>query len=133
MRARRLFGPDRLNPLILWAFLALTLAMRAVVPSGYMVAPNQLSFTMELCDSSLSGQTRSVEVTIPLESGDPHDSQAQEHCAFTSLAHAATADTTPAPLAPPKPTTTPAAKLGHAFHLPPAPRLRPPLRAPPFA
>lgn len=49
------------------ALLALALAMKALVPAGYMVAPTSSSFTVSVC-SGMDGEQRTI--TIPHKQDD---------------------------------------------------------------
>ena len=112
--------------------LALALCVRALVPTGYMIEGQGGAITVALCDaSSQTARAITIDVGAHKQAGDvAKDSP----CAFSSLAHAATAGAD-APLL--------ALALAFILALGFAPsafpaltrpaRLRPPLRAPPQA
>jgi hypothetical protein len=118
------------------AVVALALAMKALVPAGYMVGGDVRTLTVRICDGIDHGA--SAAIAIPMKPGAAghgagdkagHDQQA---CPFSALGHVGQAGADPIQLA-----------LALAFivllgfaapHFAPvaAPsRLRPPLRAPP--
>lgn len=118
--------------------VAAALAMKALIPAGYMVG-NEGSrvLTIQICADSL-GQKISRQIIVPmaahLPGGKAHDgkAKAESPCAFSALGHAALGGADPVQLA--------AAllfvlALGFAPLVPAAPRrlafLRPPLRGPP--
>ena len=68
--------------------IVLTLAVRALLPSGYMVASSPKSITVYIC-AQASGMAETV--TIPLDAEFPtkvHDSDKQSDCAFAGMAAA---------------------------------------------
>ena len=112
--------------------VALALAVRALVPTGYMASASPTGLTVELC-SGVAGKT----ITIALPGQDNHREQGKAHadapCAFSALGQASVAATDPIQIV-----------LAVAFILlvglralpvPPLAgptRLRPPLRGPPL-
>lgn len=116
--------------------VALALAMKALVPAGYMLAQQTTAFTVTIC---ADGQGKRIvhEITVPKKAG--HHGDSGDHgkdnglCSWSSLAGGALGSDAPELLA-----------IGLAFILAlgflPAPppvvrsafRLRPPLRAPPL-
>ena len=68
--------------------VVLTLAVRAIVPSGYMVASGPKSISVYIC-AEANGMAKTV--TIPIDSELPtkgHDSDKQSDCAFAGMAAA---------------------------------------------
>jgi hypothetical protein len=68
--------------------MVLTLTVRAIVPSGYMVASSPKSITVYIC-AQAGGMAKMV--TIPIDSELPtkgHDSDKQSDCAFAGMAAA---------------------------------------------
>ena len=112
--------------LLLWA-----LAIKAVVPAGYMVGPG--SIAMVLCDEG-RGTAVSKVVSVPMKPGLPGEAPDSDKagCAFTALGMAMTGNAGPALLAL---AIAWALVIGLAPVEPARPRragqLRPPLRGPP--
>lgn len=79
--------------------VALALAMKALVPAGFMVERSARSLTVLVCADS-TGARSSVEITIP-QSGTKSPALAKGHetCAFSTLGFAALAATDPMQLA----------------------------------
>lgn len=75
--------------------VALALAMKALVPAGFMVEGSARSLTVLVCADS-TGARSSVEISIP-QSGtkSPALAKAHETCAFSTLGFAALAATDP--------------------------------------
>lgn len=122
----------RARPVLALWLVAAALAIKAVVPQGYMFVPGK-TLTVAMC--SASGAVPTVlEVPMAPGKGDPaHGHKMQDNaCPFGGLSHAAMASADPvllqqaiahvlalgtAPAAPPR--------------LTPWPRVQPPLRGPP--
>ena len=116
--------------------VVLALAVKALVPAGYMLSSTGERFlTLTIC-ADASGTPKQMRIAIPMkDSGKSDHSEAADKsqpCAFSGLGHAALGGTDPMLLA--------AALafillVGFApLHAPPArdiPFLRPPLRGPP--
>jgi hypothetical protein len=67
----------------------LTLCMKIVVPTGFMIGPNSKVLTVQLCAESL-GHAVTAKIAIPMR-GDPSDStgkQSKAECPFASLSMA---------------------------------------------
>ena len=85
-RLRAFFCDHRRFAVVL---IALTLAMKALVPAGYMVDREGAVFTVHIC-ADQTGQTITRQVTIPKAGqGDQHKAQADTPCQFIALGHAA--------------------------------------------
>jgi hypothetical protein len=110
---------------------AVALAMRALVPSGYMVMPTAISFSVALC-SGVDGEQTQITIPTDGESGKKDGGQSPV-CSASQLDHAGMGAVAPILLA-----TALAFILALGFTtvrqaLPPAPRyLHPPLRGPPL-
>jgi hypothetical protein len=82
--------------------IALTLCVKALVPTGFMVERKAMMLTVSICADGLGSPT-TQKIVIPMKS-DP-DSHGGEHgkrdgnCAFTSLGFGALASVDPALLA----------------------------------
>lgn len=65
--------------------LALALAMKALVPAGYMVGSGDRTLTIEICDGQ--GNATIKAISISGKSGGPADSheKAAKECPFTAL------------------------------------------------
>lgn len=118
------------QPLLAALLLALGLAMRALVPAGYMVEGSTRAIHVSICAESL-GQRLVQTLAIPVKPSDTHKARADSPCAFTVLAHGASgAEAGFVALA-----MLLLAGLVFAPHLPAAPRriayARPPCRGPP--
>lgn len=116
------------------AILALAFAVKALIPTGFMVAPAANTvLTISIC-ADASGTAHEMQVIVPGKGGGSDAGKKQGTCAFSGLAKAAASGTDAFLLA-----------LAFAFILvlgrAPAPRppfsaiahLRPPLRGPPTA
>ena len=113
--------------------IALALAMKALVPAGYMVAAKAHVLTVEIC-ADTQGRHLTQQIVVPGESKPADHAKTDGHCGWTSLASTALGGAELALLA-----------LALAFILllgmaPVAPireprsqHLRPPLRGPPAA
>lgn len=120
------------HTMIAMSIMVLVLAVRAMIPAGYMTNASPAGLTVELC-SSISGKT--VTIALPGQSGhqDHGKDQADKPCAFASLGQAMTSATDPVLLASAiafiialgilLDRSPPQARTGH---------LRPPLRGPPL-
>jgi len=121
---------------LMLVLLALALAVKAVMPTGYMLSASGERFlTVTIC-ADASDTPRQMQIALPdkLDSGDEHSQAAGKatQCAFSSLGHSALGGVDPILLAAAlafilligfAPLHTPPAR-GIAF-------LRPPLRGPP--
>ena len=65
--------------------LALALAMKALVPAGFMVGAAEQALTIEICDGHAAGSTLSVAIPMKEQSGDPAHERAAKECPFTAL------------------------------------------------
>jgi hypothetical protein len=124
--------------LLALGLVAVALAMKALVPAGYMVGSETRSFTIQLCSEGIDGRHDLVrQITVP--ASDAASKAAQSHgkvqgtCPFGALGHALLGGADPVLLA--------AAlafilALGFAPVAAPASRRRshawPPLRGPPL-
>ncbi|RMF09579.1 MAG: hypothetical protein D6763_07550 [Alphaproteobacteria bacterium] len=116
--------------------LAFTVAVKAVVPPGFMVSRDGDGFlTVTIC-SAASGTSRQMKIAIPGkgDAGDNHSTAADEvqHCAFSGLGHAALGGTDSVHLAGPMDLVTLSGPV--PLQAPPARDLsflRPLLRGPP--
>lgn len=86
---RIFFGTHRR---LAWLLVAMALAMKVVVPAGYMIGVQDKVLTVEIC-SEASGQHLTKQITIPHD-GKGTDTPAQQGkadgtCAFLSLSMAA--------------------------------------------
>lgn len=118
--------------------VALALAMKALLPAGYMPGGDTRSFTIQLCSEGIDGRHDLVrQITVPasdaVEKAAAGHAKAQGTCPFGALGHALLGGADPVLLA--------AAlafilALGFAPVAVPAPRRRahawPPLRGPPL-
>lgn len=116
--------------------IALTLAMKALVPAGFMLGsdtPNGSStvLTVQICADAL-GQQITQKIVLPSSHSGEDKAKSDSPCHFTALGHAMLGGTDPLLLAV---ALAFILALGFAPILPPAPRriafLRPPLRGPP--
>ena len=117
-----------------FAVIALALAMKAIVPAGYMVGSESKVLTIRICDDTqLSAAIHARDIAIPMK-GEPagKHSKAEGMCPYGALSFASLGGADPVLLA--------LALLfilatGFAALALPAPRrttyLRPPLRGPP--
>lgn len=134
MRSLRSFL--RCHPALVALALAVMLAARLLIPSGYMIAGDSKLLTVVIC-SGVVGDHPIAQLAIPAEGknferGDSHGGAKADPCPYSSLSMAATAGAD-APLL--------AAALAFTLALGFAPvaqiarqkpsYLRPPLRAPP--
>ncbi len=114
--------------------IALALAMKALVPAGYMVETRNHVLTIAICADASSGHVLSKQVVIPGKpaQGQPAQAKSGEACAFSSLAMAGLSGASPALLAL---ALAFILLLGFAAVATPrvtvTRRIRPPLRAPP--
>lgn len=117
------------------ALVALALCMKALVPAGYMVAPQARTFTLLVCADSL-GERTATQVSIParddIHQGKDASAKARETCPFAGHAFPALGGADPILLA-----LAIAFVLALGFASIPAPTIRrvahlqPPLRGPP--
>ena len=117
------------------ALVLATLALKALVPGGYMIAAHGQTLTVEICGSNSAGQL-TAQVTIPMKSdaapGQSGPGKTDGACPYASLSFASLGGAEPLLLA---------AALAYIVALGflplpariirAAPRLRPPLRGPP--
>lgn len=79
----------RAHPRLAALLLALALAMKALVPAGYMVGTGSRSPTMEICADSL-GQRITKQITVANARAHPADTakadMAKKPCAFAGHA-----------------------------------------------
>ena len=84
------------------ALVALALCMKALVPAGYMVAPQARTFTLLVCADSL-GQRTATQVSIPARDGTHQNTDAtaktHEVCPFAGHAFPALGGAAPILLA----------------------------------
>ncbi|WP_340317677.1 DUF2946 family protein [Rhizorhabdus argentea] len=120
------------HAMIAMSIMVLVLAVRSLIPAGYMTSASPAGLTVELC-SGVSGKT--VTIALPGQAGHQEHGKAQADspCAFASLGHAMISAADPVLLAsaiafiialgvlPDR--SPPLARSGH---------LRPPLRGPPL-
>ena len=132
MNALRLFLRDHSRLVLL--LLAMALAMKALVPSGYMIGSQSKVLTISIC-ADTQGGSYTTQVVLPHggeQSGDSQHAKDGQACPFSALAMAslAGADSVLLSLA-----LAFILALGFAAALPPPPHrvshLRPPLRGPP--
>lgn len=131
MTGLRIFFRD--HAALAMLIVALALAVRAIVPAGYMTGSSSTGFTIELC-SGVEGKTVAIAIPTDPSKGGHGKAQADAPCAFAALGLTADTAVDPIQLA-----------LAIAFILtiglrrdtPPTAsrpgRLRPPLRGPPLA
>lgn len=120
--------------LMAFAVIALALAMKAIVPAGYMVGSESKVLTIRICDETqLSAALQARDIAVPMK-GEPagKHSNAEGMCPYGALSFASLGGADPVQLA--------LALLfilatGFAALVLPAPHraahLRPPLRGPP--
>lgn len=92
-RMSRLRAPIQDHARLMLVMLALALAVRAVVPAGFMLAAGADRFlTVTIC-SDVSGTVKPMQIAIPgkHDTGGDHTDAAAEgaHCAFSGLGHSA--------------------------------------------
>ncbi|WP_068090107.1 hypothetical protein [Novosphingobium rosa] len=115
--------------------IALTLAMKALVPAGFMLGSDTRVLTVQICADAL-GQQITQKIVLPLNRSGNHagedKAKSDSPCHFTALGHAMLGGADPVLLAA---ALVFVLALGFAPVLAPAPRLtaflRPPLRGPP--
>ncbi len=115
--------------------IALTLAMKALVPAGFMLGGDSRVITVQICADAL-GQQITQKIVLPLNQSGGHSGEdkakTDSPCHFTALGHAMLGGADPVLLAL---ALVFILALGFAPVLAPAPRriafLRPPLRGPP--
>lgn len=119
---------------IVFAVIALALAMKVVVPAGFMVETRDHVLTIAICADASSGHIISKQIVIPGKPAHGQSAEAKhgEACAFSGLSMAGLAGADPALVA-----QALAFILLLGFAAIAAPRIlstrriRPPLRAPP--
>ena len=116
-----------------FAVIALTLAMRVLVPAGTMIGGDARALTIQICDGYVAHDTAKA-VQIAIKGHDTTGKTAPDHqaCPFSALGHAGLAGADSILLAAALAFVMLLA-LGAPVALAPRPlvRLRPPLRAPP--
>jgi hypothetical protein len=134
MTAWRVFF--RNHPALAMLLVAAALAVKAMVPAGFMVGSDARTITVQICADTFGGhQARQITLTIPgKHDGGADHAKAAASCPFGALAMAGLGGADPVLLA-----AAIAFILALGFAAPrtlqaarPA-RLRPPLRAPPAA
>lgn len=132
MAALRLFLRDHRRSAAL--LLALVLAMKALVPAGYMIGADTRVLTISIC-ADTQGGSYSKQIVVPhagKQGGDAHQANDGQACPFSALAMASLSGADPALLAL---ALVFILALGFAAAAPPQPsrarHLRPPLRGPP--
>lgn len=72
------------------AVVVLAIAMKALLPMGYMVSGGAKTFTISIC-SGVDGERETVEIAIPAKGGEQQDAQAKAdgQCPYSSLGMAA--------------------------------------------
>lgn len=73
-------------------FIVVTLGMKALVPTGYMIGSSSKTFTIEICSES-SGNRTTMQIAIPMD-GKSQGGQAEHGkmdgpCAYSALSMAA--------------------------------------------
>ena len=115
------------------AILLMAMAIRALVPQGYMVASGPLLLNVSVCADSLGHTT--TQIAIPMKKdGSSHNGggAGDGHCAFTSLSMGSLAAADPVLLLVAIAFILALGTTANTIPLPSIPaRLRPPLRAPP--
>ncbi|WP_206238710.1 hypothetical protein [Novosphingobium terrae] len=111
--------------------IALTLAMKALVPAGFMLGSDSRVLTVQICADAL-GQQVTQKIVLPSSHSGEDKAKSDSPCHFTALGHAMLGGADPLLLAV---ALAFVLALGFAPVLAPAPRriafLRPPLRGPP--
>ncbi|HEX9703583.1 MAG TPA: DUF2946 family protein [Rhodospirillales bacterium] len=122
------------RPAVAVLLIALALAMKVLVPAGYMLSPSSKYLTVLVCSGT---NMDPVTINIPMAPKEPgtggHDTAGKDVCSFSALAHAGLAAADPVLLAA-------AILFILALGFLPVPpglravptRLRPPLRGPPL-
>jgi hypothetical protein len=89
MRSLRIFL--RRYPALAIALLAMTLAVKALVPAGYMLAPDSksLSLTVTVC-TGIDTMQKTIEIPVhkSQDGKSSHEKAGDSPCAFTALSHA---------------------------------------------
>lgn len=111
--------------------IALALAMKALVPAGFMLGGDTHVLTVQICADAL-GQQITQKIVLPSSHSGEEKAKSDSPCHFTALGHAMLGGADPVLLAL---ALVFILALGFAPVLAPAPRriafLRPPLRGPP--
>jgi hypothetical protein len=111
--------------------IALTLAMKALVPAGFMLGSDSRVITVQICADAL-GQQITQKIVLPSNHSGDDKAKSDSPCHFTALGHAMLGGADPVLLAL---ALVFILALGFAPVRAPAPRriafLRPPLRGPP--
>jgi hypothetical protein len=112
--------------------IALALAMKALVPAGFMLGHDSRVITVQICADAL-GQQITQKIVLPSSHSGDDKAKSDSPCHFTALGHAMLGGADPVLLAL---ALVFILALGFAPVLAPAPRriafLRPPLRGPPI-
>jgi len=131
MTGLRIFFRD--HAALAMLIVALALAVRAIVPAGYMTGSSSTGFTIEMC-SGVAGKTVAIAIPTNPSKGEHGKARADAPCAFAALGLTADAAVDPIQL------TIAIAfilAIGLRRDTPPTAgrpgRLRPPLRGPPVA
>lgn len=133
----RLHAPIRDHARLTLVLLALALAIKAVVPTGFMLSADGDRFlTVTIC-SDAGGSPKQMQIAIPGKKdagGDHSDAAAKAtHCAFSGLGHSALGGADPVLLAAALAFILLIGLAPHtAFHVRDVFSLRPPLRGPPL-
>lgn len=126
----------RRNPALAFWLFAAALALKALIPAGYMPGQGARTFDIIVCSGGAGGGTVSRQIVIPFEDGGGEAKHAAKgECAYAALAQSLILPSGPLLLAAllplfaislrPRPPVAP--------HVRPARRLRPPSQAPPAA
>ncbi len=111
--------------------IALALAMKALVPAGFMLGHDSRVITVQICADAL-GQQITQKIVLPSSHSGDDKAKSDSPCHFSALGHAMLGGADPVLLAL---ALVFILALGFAPVLAPAPRriafLRPPLRGPP--
>ena len=116
-----------------FGILLMALAIRALVPQGYMVASGPLILNVSVCADSLGHTTTQIAIPVK-DDGSSHDTSGagDGHCAFTSLSMGSLAAADPVLLLAALAFILALGATAIALPVSSSPaRLRPPLRAPP--
>lgn len=73
--------------------MAAVLCMKAVIPSGYMIAPDSRVLTVQIC-ADPTGQLMTTQITVPLDGksgGEKDHGKGEGVCPYSALSMASTA------------------------------------------
>ena len=80
------------RPIFALLILAMTLCVKALVPSGYMISGGSKTITVGLCTDGM-GAPQTTTITIPMDPSAPsepaHKGKADSPCAFSALSMSA--------------------------------------------